>query len=54
MHRPTRLHQHLVSKVAEKQARNTKKKPGRKTKAWSKWVALYAPLAQGAEASSES
>lgn len=50
MHRPTRQHEHLVRKIAEKQTRNpSKKKPGRKTKLWNKWAALYAPLTQGAE-----
>jgi hypothetical protein len=48
MHRPTRQHQNLVAKVTTKKARSHKKKPGRKTKRWNKWIAAYAPLAAGA------
>lgn len=56
MHRPTRQHQHLVQKVAQKQALSAarSRKPGRKTKRWNKWVAQYAPLVAGAETSAES
>jgi hypothetical protein len=50
MHRPTRQHQNLVAKVAEKRNRSQKKKPGRKAKKWNKWIAQYAPLAQGSGA----
>jgi hypothetical protein len=49
MHRPTRQHQHLLQKIATKDARSHKK-PGRRTKKWRKWAAQYAPLAQQAEA----
>ena len=50
MHRPTRQHQHLTAKVEAKKTRSQsqKKKPGRKAKQWSKWLAQYAPLVAGA------
>ncbi|AUX24574.1 uncharacterized protein SOCEGT47_051120 [Sorangium cellulosum] len=52
MHRPTRQHQHLTIKVAQKQERSARssRKPGRKTKRWNKWLTEYAPLVAGAEA----
>jgi hypothetical protein len=50
MHRPTRQHQHLATKIASKQSRGPKK-PGKKTKQWLKWAAQYAPLVAGAETS---
>ncbi len=53
MNRPARQHQHLVAKLEAKKARTIKKKPGRKAKQWAKWIAAYAPLAAGAEASAE-
>ena len=52
MHRPTRQHQHLTLKVTQKQERSTQssRKPGRKTKRWSKFLTQYATLIPGAEA----
>ncbi|WP_437670540.1 hypothetical protein [Sorangium sp. So ce131] len=52
MHRPTRQHQHLTEKLAQKQQRSAQssRKPGRKTKRWGKWLTQYAPLVAGAEA----
>ncbi len=51
MYRPTRQHQHLTLKVAQKQERSAQssRKPGRKTKRWSKFLAQYAPVVAGAE-----
>jgi hypothetical protein len=53
MHRPTRQHQNLVAKITLKKTRNQKKKPGRKAKRWSKWIAAYAPLTAGAASAAE-
>ncbi|WP_437586334.1 hypothetical protein [Sorangium sp. So ce1000] len=52
MHRPTRQHEHLTLKVTQKQDRSTQssRKPGRKHKRWTKFLAQYAPLVAGAEA----
>ncbi|HVY47638.1 MAG TPA: hypothetical protein VHB21_17230 [Minicystis sp.] len=47
MHRPTRQHATLAQKIAEKEARSHKKKPGKKAKRYKKWAATYQPLAQG-------
>jgi len=43
MQRPTRQRQHLLEKVAEKSARSHKKKPGKRTKRWKKWLEQYKP-----------
>ncbi len=44
MNRPTRKWNHLVEKVARKEAVSLKK-PGTRTKRWRKWVAAYKDLA---------
>lgn len=44
MHRPSRQHQHLLAKIAEKEARSLKK-PGKRTKRWRTWAARYKELA---------
>jgi hypothetical protein len=43
MHRPTRQRASLLEKVAAKQARSHKKKTGKRTKRWKKWLEQYKP-----------
>jgi hypothetical protein len=43
MHRPTRQRATLLEKVAAKQARSHKKKTGKRTKRWKKWIEQYKP-----------
>lgn len=53
MHRPTRQHQHLLEKIARKEALSKRhtRKAGKRAKTWRKWAAAYAPLAQQENAS---
>lgn len=53
MHRPTRQHQHLLEKIARKEAlaKRRNRKAGPRAKTWRKWVATYAPLTQQENAS---
>ncbi|AKT39171.1 hypothetical protein [Chondromyces crocatus] len=55
MHRPSRQHQHLLQKIARKEslAKQSNRKTGKRTKAWSRWVAQYAPLTEQGAAQAE-
>ena len=46
MSRPDRQRGHLLEKVASKQSRSHKKKAGKKTKRWKKWIERYKPAEQ--------
>jgi hypothetical protein len=46
MNRPARKLTHLREKIASKQSRSLKKKPGKRAKRWKKWAATYEPIAQ--------
>lgn len=49
MNRPTRKRNHLLEKVAEKEARRPGK-AGKRLKRWRKWVKTYEAIASGAPA----
>ena len=43
MPRPDRQRAHLIEKVTVKEAKSHKKKTGKKTKRWKKWIDRYKP-----------
>jgi len=43
MSRPTRQREHLIEKVAAKATLSHKKKAGKRTKRWKKWIEQYKP-----------
>ena len=47
MNRPSRQRAHLLEKIARKESR-TPGKPGKRIKAWRKWVEAYKAAAEGA------
>ena len=48
MHRPSRQHQHLLTKIARKQerAKQQTRPTGKRHKQWTRWSTQYAPLVQ--------
>lgn len=48
MNRPTRKHQHLLQKIADKESRAKarNKKGGSRLKQWKKWAEAYKALAE--------
>lgn len=45
MYRPANKHQHLLRKIADKQARSHKK-PGKRSRRWKKWAETHKDIAE--------